>query len=673
MVFPDALPPSSSYGDLMKIHRLRSDSRILFMLIVSALLASSCSASKTAAPEVSSVTASWASVPESAAVVLGTSPANIPARPNVPSPPAAMAIADGDAAVQIATLVEATEAGAPQSDAAWLAVYDYAKIPVLGSDQLGVGTTGDDPVGPPWWAVWMFSSPAKGQGMRLSDAMRMIMPLGDKARSLESGVADAASLIADLSVNLQSGDPAVTFAIAFLDAKLTSLGTASSIFDPKFEVASSTIDTATTQFLGWVVMRSFLATADVGPSPTNGFRASQSLRQPATSSGGGSFSCSSLLGTDQATFVANWIVNKVAGGVSLPGGVNLPSLIETYAKLLSPTIGGEETAARRFQRYSSVTGAISVMTSALALALQYENMHVESAANELIRTKSTSDGARADIEIAIVSSPPTPDPNSKAACALSVLGNIAGISLTLPPKGGLSGVDVTVKGGRYFGERVLFANLEKQGRQVSNEAGIVVVGTLGKAQKKSVPDSAKEEFLKYTIKVSATPEALDGNSMFNIFFDSLVAVGTANTAAAAGVVIDLVKVTSWDLGEIEAPLTDWKRPESYTVDGFSGQVAVSGRICSLSEPFSLLASVEGIAADIAFTPTGENTGTYMAVFNFPSDIRVTFDGAWTATTVDPAGLTIEATAGDATSPFGGGSINSGAEAPVRLIPLDPGC
>ena len=56
----------------------------------------------------------------------------------------------------------------------WLAVYDSLGIPVLGAGGVGIGTTGDDPIGPTFDAVWMMSDAGiKGSGLPLSDVVRM--------------------------------------------------------------------------------------------------------------------------------------------------------------------------------------------------------------------------------------------------------------------------------------------------------------------------------------------------------------------------------------------------------------------------------------------------------------------------------------------------------------------
>lgn len=53
---------------------------------------------------------------------------------------------------------------------AWLAAYDALGIPIIDDDGRPLGTTGDDPIGPPYWRVAYASALSEpGRGIRLDD------------------------------------------------------------------------------------------------------------------------------------------------------------------------------------------------------------------------------------------------------------------------------------------------------------------------------------------------------------------------------------------------------------------------------------------------------------------------------------------------------------------------
>ena len=132
---------------------------------------------------------------------------------DVPQPPAPAAISGTTPQEQAQSLVQSV--GDPANPiGGWLAAYDALGIPVIGSGGAGVGTTGDDPVGPGFDMVWMLSDTAThSSGLPLSDVVRMYVD--DDKQS--DGVGEL--LLADLRAGATSTDPQVALFANFVAAR----------------------------------------------------------------------------------------------------------------------------------------------------------------------------------------------------------------------------------------------------------------------------------------------------------------------------------------------------------------------------------------------------------------------------------------------------------------------
>src|SRR5258706_16427287 len=92
---------------------------------------------------------------------------------DVPQPPAPATISGTTPQEQAQSLIQSV-GDATDPVAGWLATYDALGIPVIGSGGTGVGTTGDDPIGPAFTLAWMLSDTAThSSGLPLSDVVRM--------------------------------------------------------------------------------------------------------------------------------------------------------------------------------------------------------------------------------------------------------------------------------------------------------------------------------------------------------------------------------------------------------------------------------------------------------------------------------------------------------------------
>ena len=119
-----------------------------------------------------SATSEPASADSTSGSVPTTTAASLPPV-DVPQPPTPAAVTGTTPQEQALGLSESVST-ATDPIGGWLAAYDSMGIPVVGAGGAGIGTTGDDPIGPTFAAVWMQSDAAlKSSGLPLSDIVRM--------------------------------------------------------------------------------------------------------------------------------------------------------------------------------------------------------------------------------------------------------------------------------------------------------------------------------------------------------------------------------------------------------------------------------------------------------------------------------------------------------------------
>jgi hypothetical protein len=310
--------------------------------------------------------------------------------------------------------------------------------------------------------------------------------------------------------------------------------------------------------------------------------------------------CSELWGTDQATFIGNNLVNKVLNGVEIPG-VKLPGLIE---KIVDLNEGVIDKAA--FGRVTQMIGKINLVTSILTLMMQYQAIEVGGAFDTLERTKNTTPGNKITNRIDLSIDPgKLPDQNQRAICALSMLLNAMGVSLSTPAAGPLAGASVLLQPGTNIPSRVLFD--ESDLSIDTDAAGGVEFDLIGVAQKKELPESSTQIDLEYGVIIEATVEPTDGNSIFTTIFVSLTGVTTGGLSLVAPA-LDIVKTIHWSLGEQFGPLKDWELP-AFRIDQPVGDLLFTGVVCGFDQPFTLESAPPAPGA-ITFSPTGLSGGTY---------------------------------------------------------------
>ena len=468
--------------------------------------------------------------------------------PPVPDPPGAAPIPDGDALGQATALAEASEPGSPGGDAAWLTAYELAGIPVFAADGAPLGGTGDDPLGPNWWQVWMLTDTTPGQGIWLSDAIKIVVSPDDRAATEEEAAEATLAFLDDLRAARQSADPAARFAAEFIDAKARQAGTPLSLFDPSVDLTTTNIDPATASFLVWASLRSVAVTLIAEPDGVSGFRSAV----PAPSRAASGAPCNQLFGSEQTTTTVNWIVGKVGGGVSVPG-LNVPGLISAL-KQLSPGVVSEA----RLAKFNRVASRINALTSVASALMQYAAMQADGVGDTLDRTRTTEDGDWVTLRFDVYVDPGRmPDGNNRALCALSFLFNAAGITFNFPAEGPSGGVELVFTGKDGFGERVYFDDAANQMKQVTDSEGSADVEVVGKRHEDEISAGSPRVPAEYTIEIEATPEPINGNSIFNTLFDSLSFHVDKNPLALLSVILDILKTTHWDLGDKIFPLQDW--------------------------------------------------------------------------------------------------------------------
>jgi hypothetical protein len=572
-------------------------------LAVMAVAISACSGGSTDGADGASTTGSTEGP---ASTLAGSGSADV-ATPVVPPPPALPTVPD-DPEAAAAELAAATfdpaGDGGTGAEAAWLAAFDAAGIPVLDDAGRPLGNV-DDLLGPAWWEVWMWAGADSVAGSRLPDVLKSVGSTPDGAMSDAAAEEAAIALLDDLRLGAESDDPAARFTVAFLDAKAQQAGTQLSLLDPELDVTQTTLDLPTASLLNWVVIRDAAETlldeeVVAAGSGAQGFAAPQGRAAPRQAAP--VKPCSQLWGDEQVTAVTNSLIGKAFGGVSLPG-LEVTGLLEKIVDL-NPGIIPKSA----FQRMQKLAEKVNVAASLAALLMQYTALDVSGSFETLERTKTTTDGKRATNRVDIViDAGKLPDGNDKAACAASMLLNAAGISFSFPPAGPVSGVQVILDGGRNFGTRVLFANLEKEGRQDTDSGGSITFGLLGKAQAKELPESARQQDLEYSVSIESTPEALDGNSIFNTFFDSL-AFSAKPGLGIVSVAIDIAKTVHWDLGEQYAPLIDWTST-TYEASGGSAELTVSGIVSDVGSPFTITGEIVGGQVTFNYVPASSTAGS----------------------------------------------------------------
>lgn len=546
--------------------------------------------------------------------------------PALPQPPILPAIPTGSEeqkAAYIADLLASGDAATRLS--AWLGIYDALGIPVINEDGFPITNTGDDPIGPHYWLVWVNSGyDLPGRGITLMDAGRLLaagLP-GFESNSLSQVFND------DLRNTLNSTDPQVRLMGNFVRERILRGPSHLDLADPLATYDQMIIDLPTVELLSWVLLREgifqgFVQAMAFTDTTLISFKYDHDrLPMQQTSN---QVSCSDIPGAgSDFSYWSQWLANKLGGGFQLPGMQEaFPSILE---RVLSQVFSGKgQTFVDKANKIGgAVLGYSTAVTSAISLILQLESMTINPAEdpNPLVRTKSsTYPGENGQLKLQLYSDPQSiPDGNELETCLASFFYNALGVGMTFPSQGPVAGAEMSIQGGVGFPGLVLFningtTGMDQTLRASTDESGFAYFKVVGAPQKQDVPDTAESTPKEFSVLIKAQPEEAGINSIANIFFDGL-SFGTApGMAAALTSLVDLLKTFTYDMGEYYFDLKDWIH--GYVVDvsfmGFGGEVHLFGKICDgLERPFTLNESTSGnmYSAILTFHPTSKDGGTF---------------------------------------------------------------
>ena len=438
----------------------------------------------------------------------------------VPPPPSPAGISGSTPQEQAQSLAQSVGT-AEDPIGGWLAVYDALGIPVRGADGGGIGTTGDDPIGPGFEMVWMLSDTAiKTSGLPLSDVARMYVDNDNESAGLGE------VLLADLRAAAASTDPQLALFGNFVSERSRHTGPGNDLLDPVASAADVYVDVATAQLISWVALRGMTAVAAAGNTSIMGFR---SVAVPADRSARVDTPCAESAGSETMTFWTNFLVNKIGSGLELPGMTSaLKGLIEKVAEL-NPHILDVD----KVQKASALAKKANLIGGLLSLLMQVTSLTVDASQDPdpLERNRLMSEGAGKSTTITWtvrMDLGNLPDGNQKVLSAATAILNFLGVGFSFPADGALPGVDVTFKGHVGFGQGLdesgSFVTLDAEElKKTTGDQGVTTTTVTARARKRDFPDSAKQVIREFSIDVAAQVEPENANSLFNVFFDGFTA------------------------------------------------------------------------------------------------------------------------------------------------------
>jgi hypothetical protein len=610
--------------------------------------------------------------------------ANLP-KPVVPAPPSPFATGGVEPVAAAQALAAAVNSPAT-SEAAWLSIYEQSGIPVFGNEGQPLGATADDPLGPSWWVVRTAADIVPGRSLWLTDATSALRAVGGPAADPAMLATGAKALVTDIRALAASDKPRSVFTARFIDARLRIAGSPGSVLDPAFNSDTAKIDTATLVYLSWVIIRSGLWVLAAAPSPPTTSRPFTRVvpAGPMPGQVPSAPTCSQQIAPkasdpDQAAFVLNWVINKLGTGVDL-GVVQLPSFVEWSIGALTETleVAGAATAktagvakalTEKLQKYMPWVAIANVALGLAALQQQLKYTKLTGALPELVRAKDGQDGSRVIANLGVSVEPPEGqlDGNDPLVCALNYLGNFAGIGYSPPAKGPLAGADVLIEPGENIPTRVYEPNPK---RITADGDGKVSFDLLGRARRKVV-EPGKRVDMRYSVNVSAQPEATNGRSIFNLAMDG-VAVPASGGMAIPGAMVDVAKTVRWSLGQVGGPLVDWEDPQVYAFEGQLEAATILGAICSLELPFRGTAEAAGYTVPLVFSAPANGVGTFTGKTTIQG-VEIAVAGSYTLDLGDNPTIKMTAEFGSAVAPQGSATNTTPNASTFPLVPLDKGC
>ncbi len=510
----------------------------------------------------------------------------------VPAPPAPLVLVCCNERDMARTALKALAAArtVDERSAVWLGIYAAAGIPVLDESGLGIGTGSIDPLGPSWWMVSSMAVARSDQGISLRDLAKAM----DRGDASTDDVA-VETLVKDLRAELRStstNNLPSRFVANLINEKLFE--TSKSFGgDATFDPSTARLDLATAQLLLWATARGslrLLIKSGVVKAPASKgtilFASGVGMQASSEAPGPQPRRCSEAFGTEQVTYTSNWLLNKFAlAGVSLPGGIDLPGVVSSIAKrldgptdALNGTVGKLEGGVKAV---ANTLGTINAVFALLSVLLQYSGIIVYGETPQLVRTTTTKAGQLITLDINLAYLPQKafqglPDAGKTGlGCLFNYVSNVLGAGAALPSEGPIAGVAVEIIPGKGFG-RAMFNNY-KQIKQLSDASGHVDVELIGRPQAKNIPNPKSVEYV-YSVRVRSTIDPVEAGALFNFFFDSFTAVGTASVPGGAAALADFLRLMPFDIDELEAPLIDWEDAKE-PCPAKGGNFLVAPRFC----------------------------------------------------------------------------------------------
>lgn len=501
----------------------------------------------------------------------------------------------------------------PGQTGLWLGLYQALGIPVFGPDGQSLTQTGDDPVGPPYWVVWLaagFDRPDRG--VTLTDAAKILTVKSDGTYAENPGPI----LLGDIQSMPHSSDAQVQLLGEFTRQRIMANSQGKDPLDAAADPDALYIDATTLQLLHWTLNRGLLASlVDMSGSSTSvspvAYRTSLD-HAPLQAKP----NCSEMFGSEDATTSVNWILNHYLTGLSMPlvgkdpvsgelRSLGLTGLNETILKSIGAT-------KQEIERLGTAVAYVNAVGTVLSAILEYHSLTIDvDQPGPLVRTKSPNENGAEQVLTwhLYYDKDKTPDGNDLWNCMSSFMLNTQGISFSFPPVGDIAGAEVEFDAGHNIPGKVMFNSANTNAKIETGSDGRAELKVIGRAQPRKLPENAHAYNDTFSLQVYAQPEAETGSSLINMFLDSFVAFSAPSIPTALAPLIDLLKTLHYNLGEFEFGLTDWQMPAYQVIDTSAGRRTYKGDcIPDLDKAFTIsFTEPEGEGA-WQFSPDGTDAG-----------------------------------------------------------------
>jgi hypothetical protein len=432
-------------------------------------------------------------------------------------------------------------------------------VPVIDGTGTPIPGTGSDTLGLPWVHVQGVRVPSPTISLPLSDVVRLFdqgleqprPEVGDEAEQFLIGIREG----------LTSDDAQVQFFSALVAATSLRLGGADPA-DPATTADQVEVDAPTMEVILGRVVRSLSIELAVSGDLADEV---QGLRRPGQAAPVGDCSSDGMDGWGL------WLVSKLTGGVDIQKlageGVKWDGVVSWIVDRVKGSVSVVGEVVRGAEAVAKYGNYFSASMSLLNLVYEIASISVDDSMTpdplERNKRRSQGDGKAAVITVTVSFRPPVDPDTLQAFNCLLVMTSAIGNNATIPPQGGIAGVQVEVTGAEGFstslveaGTIVLFGPATFVPVQVSNAQGQVTVPVQGRAQTRDYPDTAIPVEKQFSIEVQSelepTGPSSAGKTLLDSFFCVLAVVGCVDAAA------DILKTVRWDLGELPHVIIDWQ-------------------------------------------------------------------------------------------------------------------